>query len=57
MNSLLVFYKIFILLLRRGFKCRKADFHILKTEMKEEEHEEKMKAAFKICGWEWVNPS
>lgn len=56
-NSLLVFYKIFILLLRRGFKCRKADFHILKTEMKEEEHEEKMKAAFKICGWEWVNPS
>lgn len=55
-NSLNVNYKLYKLLQRRGYSCRKDDFYILKTKTKEDEHDEKMKQAFLILGWKW-NPT
>lgn len=52
-NSLNVNYKLYKLLQRRGYPCRKDDFYILKTKTKEDEHDEKMKHAFSILGWKW----
>lgn len=52
-NSLNVNYKLYKLLQRRGYPCRKDDFYILKTKTKEDEHDEKMKQAFEILGWKW----
>jgi len=53
-NSLTVDYKLYKLLQRRGFPCRKNDFFILKTKVKEDEHDEKMKEAWDILGWPWI---
>lgn len=53
-NSLTVNYKLYKLLQRWKFPCRKGDFYILKTKTKEDEHDEKMKEAFEILGWEWI---
>jgi len=53
-NSLTVDYKLYKLLQRHGFRCRKDDFYILKTKVKEDEHDEKMKEAWDILGWEWI---
>lgn len=55
-NSLNVNYKLYKLLQRRGYSCRKDDFYILKTKTKEDEHDEKMKQAFLLLGWKW-NPT
>lgn len=52
-NSLNVYFKLCALLQRRGFKCKKADFYILKTKTKEDEHNEKLEQAYKLLGWEW----
>jgi hypothetical protein len=52
-NSLNVNYKLYKLLQRRGYPCRKDDFYILKTKTKEDEHDEKMKQAFEILEWKW----
>lgn len=52
-NSLNVNYKLYKLLQRRGYSCRKDDFYILKTKTKEDEHDEKMKQAFLLLGWQW----
>jgi len=53
-NSLSVNYKLYKLLQRRGYPCRKDDFYILKTKTKEDEHDEKMKEAWGILGWNWI---
>ena len=53
-NSLTVNYKLYKLLQRRGFPCRKNDFYILKTKTKEDEHDEKMKEAWDMLGWDWI---
>lgn len=53
-NSLTVNYKLYKLLQRRGFSCRKNYFYILKTKTKEDEHDEKMKEAWDILGWKWI---
>lgn len=53
-NSLNVYYKLYKLLQKLGYKCSKADFCILKTQNKEDEHDEKMKEAWDILGWEWI---
>ena len=53
-NSLNVYYKLYKLLQRNGYNCCKDDFHILKTKSKEAEHDEKMKKAWGILGWKWV---
>lgn len=53
-NSLTVNYKLYKLLQRWKYPCRKSDFYILKTKTKEDEHDEKMKEAFEDLGWEWI---
>lgn len=53
-NSLSVNYKLYKLLQRRGYSCRKDDFYILKTKTKEDEHDEKMKEAWNVLGWKWI---
>lgn len=52
-NSLNVYFKLCALLQRRGFKCKKDDFYILKTKTKEDEHNEKLEEAYALLGWEW----
>lgn len=53
-NSLTVNYKLYKLLQRWRYPCRKSDFYILKTKTKEDEHDEKMKEAFEKLEWEWI---
>lgn len=53
-NALNVYYKLYKLLQRQGCPCRKDDFHILKTKIKEDEHDEKMKKAWKRLDWDWI---
>lgn len=53
-NSLNVNYKLYKLLQKVGYPCRKDDFYILRTKAKEDEHDEKMKEAWDILGWEWI---
>jgi len=53
-NSLNVYYKLYKLLQRRGYPCRKSDFYILKTKAKENEHDETTKRAWEYLGWEWI---
>lgn len=53
-NSLSVNYKLYKLLQRHNFPCKKDDFYILKTKAKEDEHDEKMKEAYEILGWDWI---
>lgn len=53
-NSLNVYYKLYKLLQRRGHRCRKDDFYILKTKTKEDEHDEKMRKAWAMLGWKWI---
>lgn len=52
-NSWNVYFKLYKLLQRRGYKCRKNEFYVLKTKEKEDEHDEKLKQAFDLLGWEW----
>lgn len=52
-NSLNVYFKLCALLQRRGFKCKKSDFYILKTKAKEDEHNDKLEQAYALLGWEW----
>lgn len=54
-NSLNVNYKLYKLLQKVNFTCRKDDFYILKTKTKEDEHDESMKRAWKSLGWNWIN--
>ncbi len=55
-NSLNVNYKLYKLLQKVGYPCRKDDFYILKTKTKEDEHDTAMKKAWKLLGsgWEWI---
>ena len=53
-NSMNVWYKLYKLLRRRGYKCHRDDFYCLKTASKEDEHDEKMKEAFDILQWVWI---
>lgn len=53
-NSLNVNYKLYKLLQRRGYICKKDDFYILKTKNKEDEHDEVLKKAWEILGWIWI---
>lgn len=52
-NSLNVYFKLYKLLQRYGAPYKKDDFYILKTQVKEHEHDLKMREAFEILGWEW----
>ena len=53
-NSLNVNYKLYKLLQRRGYPCKKEDFYILKTKAKEDEHNEKMKECWDVLEWTWI---
>ncbi len=53
-NSLNVNYKLYKLLQRMSFPCRKDDFYILKTKTKEDEHDEAMKKAWLALEWPWI---
>ena len=53
-NSLSVNYKLYKLLQLHGYNYKKNDFYILKTKMKEDEHDDYMKKAWKLLGWEWI---
>lgn len=54
-NSINVYYKLYKLLQKLGYPCKKSDFYILKTKTKEDEHNEKMRKAWDILGWEWID--
>jgi len=54
-NSQNVNYKLYKLLQRQGYNCKKEDFYILKTKTKNDEHDEKMQEAWSLLGWEWIN--
>lgn len=55
-NSLNVDWKLYVLLVRRGYPCKKdEDFYILKTKDKEDEHITKTKEVFDYLGWDWIN--
>jgi len=53
-NSMNVWYKMYKLLQRIGYPCRRDDFYFLKTRPKEDEHDEKMKEAWDRLGWKWI---
>lgn len=54
-NSLNVNYKLYKLLQRQGYPCKKDDFYILKTKTKEDEHDEKMRECWEHLGWyPWI---
>ena len=54
-NSLNVYYKLYKFLQRLGVNVGKSDFFMLKTEAKEKDHDEKMKEAWDILGWGWID--
>lgn len=54
-NSLNVNYKLYKLLQKVNFPCKKDDFYILKTKTKEDEHDDSMKKAWKLLDWTWIN--
>jgi VLTF3-like late transcription factor len=54
-NSINVYYKLYKLLQKAGYPCKKADFYILKTRAKEDEHDEKMMRAWRRIGWSWID--
>lgn len=51
-NSQQVYFKLYKFLGILGYPCKRDEFYILKTEGKEEEHEEEWDKACKIIGWE-----
>lgn len=53
-NSINVYYKLYKLLQKLGYPCKKSDFFILKTKTKEDEHDEKMRKAWAILRWQWI---
>lgn len=53
-NSLTVGHILYKLLQKHKYPCRKTDFYILKTQSKEDEHDEKIKEAWGILGWSWI---
>jgi hypothetical protein len=53
-NSINVYYKLYKLLQKLGYQCKKGDFYILKTKTKEDEHDEKMRRAWEILEWPWI---
>lgn len=54
-NSINVYYKLYKLLQYLRYPCRKTDFCILKTKTKEDEHDDKMKKAWLVLGWKWID--
>jgi len=54
-NSLNVNYKLYKLLQKVGYPCKKDDFYILKTKNKEDEHDEVLRRSWEeILGWTWI---
>lgn len=54
-NSLNVYYKLYKLLQKHHFPCKKSDFYILKTKAKEQEHDEITKKVWtEHLGWTWI---
>lgn len=53
-NSLNVNYKLYKLLQKVGYSCKKDDFYILKTKNKEDEHDEILRKAWEILDWPWL---
>jgi len=53
-NSINVYYKLLKLLQKLDYSCKKGDFYILKTKTKEDEHDDKMRKAWNILGWRWI---
>jgi hypothetical protein len=56
-NSINVYYKLLKLLQHIGKPFKKSDFYILKTKTKEDEHDDKMKKAWNLLGWSWIETS
>ena len=54
-NSINVYYKLYKLLQRLGYPCKKTDFYILKTKTNEDEHDEKMRKAWEQLDWPWID--
>lgn len=54
-NSINVYYKLYKLLQRLEYPCKKNDFYILKTKTKEDEHDEKMRKAWEVLEWPWID--
>lgn len=54
-NSINVYYKLYKLLQRLEYPCKKGDFYILKTKTKEDEHDEKMRRAWELLEWPWID--
>jgi hypothetical protein len=54
-NSINVYYKLYKLLQRQKYLCKKYDFYILKTKTKEDEHDEILRRAWIILGWNWID--
>ena len=52
-NSINVNYKLYKLLQRRKYRCRKDDFYILKTSTKQTEHDDITSRAYERLGWIW----
>lgn len=53
-NSINVNYKLYKLLQKLGWKCRKNDFYMLKTENCEQEHDMIMQRCWDTLGWDWI---
>lgn len=53
-NSLNVNYKLYKLLQKISYPCCKDDFYILKTDIKQQEHDYTMKLAWNLLEWEWI---
>lgn len=53
-NSMNVCYKLYKLLQKIGFPCKREDFYFLKTPAKEDEHDQKMEEVWSYLGWEWI---
>lgn len=54
-NSINVYYKLYKLLQKLEYPCKKSDFYILKTKTKEDEHDEKMRRAWEALEWPWID--
>jgi len=53
-NSINVYYKLYKLLQKLDYPCKRGDFPILKTKTKEDEHDDKMRKAWNVLGWQWI---
>ncbi len=53
-NSLNVYYKLYKLLQRLNYKCKREDFICLKTKEREDNHDIIMRKVWDRLGWKWI---